>query len=238
MRFKRWIRRLIGKETPLEAAARHALEYMPHAPKCCMSSSPNESLGMPIVQTEESTLKEGDIVLRHLTLDDCIEVLRDVAGVDMYYVTADKVADYLLWFAHDKGDLLTNLKLQKLVYYAQSWYLTLYDEPLFEERFEAWVHGPIQPALYRRFDHYKWNPISYHPARPDLSMQVEEHLTEIIAVFGDLSSYALERMVHAENPWRNARKGLAPDEASNEIISRKDMVACCKGLLRNAVPAA
>ena len=52
-----------------------------------------------------------------------------------------------------------NLKLQKLVYYAQAWHLALRDVPLFEEDFEAWVHGPVIPALYQEYKKFGWRPI-------------------------------------------------------------------------------
>ena len=61
--------------------------------------------------------------------------------------TASKLADYYIWFANDVGSYLSNHKLQKLLYYAQAWYLAFEDTPLFDEDFEAWVHGPTIPAL-------------------------------------------------------------------------------------------
>ena len=38
---------------------------------------------------------------------------------------------------------MTHLKLQKLCYYAQAWYLTIYGQRLFNEEFQAWLHGPV-----------------------------------------------------------------------------------------------
>ena len=53
--------------------------------------------------------------------------------------TALQIAD---WFAgaidREAGDSITHLKLQKLVYYAQAWFLALNDKPLFEEEMQAW----------------------------------------------------------------------------------------------------
>ena len=55
-------------------------------------------------------------------------------------LSAQDIADYLLAFVNrDEGELLSNLKLQKLLYYAQGFYLALYDKPLFEDRIEAWT---------------------------------------------------------------------------------------------------
>ena len=61
---------------------------------------------------------------------------------------------FLAQASEDAGDLISNLKLQKLVYYAQGFHLALYDEPLFLEAIEAWTHGPVVPDLYRHYKKY------------------------------------------------------------------------------------
>lgn len=55
---------------------------------------------------------------------------------------------------------MTHKKLQKLCYYAQAWHCAFYkNKPLFENRIEAWVHGPVSPELYYRYYNYGWNEI-------------------------------------------------------------------------------
>lgn len=41
----------------------------------------------------------------------------------------------------------SELKLQKLMYFAQRESLALTGLPLFEEPFEGWIHGPVLPQL-------------------------------------------------------------------------------------------
>ncbi len=62
---------------------------------------------------------------------------------------AKEVADYSLGSVEpDSGDNLSNLKLQKLVAYAQGFHLAMKDgEPLFDEPIEAWAHGPVIPSM-------------------------------------------------------------------------------------------
>ncbi len=74
--------------------------------------------------------------------------------------THDKIADYFIGLSNETGSLITNLKLQKLVYYAQAWSLALNNKELFPEDFEAWVHGPVLVKLYNKYRSNKWNPIS------------------------------------------------------------------------------
>lgn len=68
-------------------------------------------------------------------------------------LTCFDAADYFLSkIDEDAGDVITNLKLQKLVYYAQGFSLALCGRPLFAERIEAWQHGPVCPALFAKYE--------------------------------------------------------------------------------------
>ena len=138
-------------------------------------------------------------------------------------VLPDTVADYLICAARQQGELLTNLKLQKLLYYAQAWYLAFYDERLFEENFRAWKHGPVLPTQYRRFRHAGWNPVLDRVSMPELPERIRAHLLEILKGYGSESAIALEQMTHAEAPWREARGDLDPEVNSNRPISTASM---------------
>src|SRR5260221_3271487 len=69
------------------------------------------------------------------------------------------VADYFIRLANETGSFISNLKLQKLVYYAQAWHLGIKGAPLFQEDFQAWVHGPVIPELYQKYKSFAWQPI-------------------------------------------------------------------------------
>lgn len=136
--------------------------------------------------------------------------------------TANGVADYLLWFAKEHGDILTPLKLQKLMFYADAWHMVLNDgEELVKQPFEAWVHGPVLRDIYFRFNHYRWNPITQDVSRPDLSQKLQSFLNDVYKVFGGFSGYELEQLTHQEQPWRAARGDLAPDASCTEAIDKK-----------------
>lgn len=137
------------------------------------------------------------------------------------YPASQELADFFLSQFRERGELLTNLKLQKLLYYADAWHLALYDKELTNERFEAWVHGPVAVSQYHRFKDFTWRPIDMkvNPAKYDDA--VAKHLSEIIEVFGGESAVALEIMTHSEKPWIEARGGIPPDEPSNNIISKE-----------------
>jgi len=132
------------------------------------------------------------------------------------------IADYFIWIANETGSFISNLKLQKLVYYAQAWYIALHNNPLFEEDFEAWVHGPVIPSLYQKYKSFGWQPISEDVA-PGLPKDVIEFLDEVAEEYFACDAYELEQMAHAEDPWNWARGDLAPDTPSNEVIKKEWM---------------
>lgn len=146
--------------------------------------------------------------------------------------TARAVADHILWSCHEHGDLISNLKLQKLLYYAEGWFLALHDRSLFAEELQAWVHGPVQPEVWRRFSSYRWEPITAEVQQPHDSSRVRKHVAEVLAAYGDISAFNLERMTHMERPWIMARGDLADDAPSRAPISRKIMREHFRGLVR------
>lgn len=137
-------------------------------------------------------------------------------------ITAFDIATYFLWLTNDTGSFMSNLKLQKLVYYAQAWHLALYDRPLFEEDFQAWVHGPVIPELFEKYQHFSWQPI-HQEVHPDLPEAIVTHLTEVADEYFGCNGYELERMTKAEPPWQQARGTLAPDAIAANVIHKEWM---------------
>lgn len=139
-------------------------------------------------------------------------------------ISPANVADFLLVESRERGEVLTNLKLQKLAYYAQAWQIALHGQPLFGEDFQAWVHGPVLPSQYHRFKDYQWRPLDLEVGRPDLAgTGLDLHLIEIVDVFGSESAVSLELMTHRELPWLEARGDLPPDAPSSATISKGTM---------------
>lgn len=120
------------------------------------------------------------------------------------------VARYFLALVdEDAGDSLSNLKLQKLVYYAQGYHLAFYDTPLFEERIEAWQHGPVVPALYHAFKKFGAGPVQMD-GEIDLNKyppEVRELLDEVYSVYGQFSAVRLRNITHLEPPWAGVLNG-------------------------------
>jgi len=120
------------------------------------------------------------------------------------------VAQYFLAKAdEDAGDLMSNLTLQKLVYYAQGFALALLDTPLFPEHIAAWTHGPVVPALYHEYKSYGADAIPA-PQTLDLAkydQETRDLLDEVYAVYGQFAAWKLRNLTHQEPPWRDTPEG-------------------------------
>lgn len=128
--------------------------------------------------------------------------------------TVHDVAAYIL----EQRGPMTAMKLQKLCYYAQAWYLVWEERPLFNERIEAWANGPVCPELYRqhrgRFQLTEW---------PDgqpgvLDARQKDDIDIVLDFYADMPAHELSELTHREPPWHDARDGLRPgDRGSREI---------------------
>lgn len=124
-----------------------------------------------------------------------------------------------------KIESMTHKKLQKLCYYAQAWHLALYDEPLFDGEFQAWIHGPVSPELYKEYSYAGWKPITRDDVDNVKSVDSSKYdfINIIYNTFGGYTGDELETMTHMEEPWQNARIGLQEYEPSQNIIDENDM---------------
>jgi len=133
--------------------------------------------------------------------------------------TVHDVAAYIL---QQYGGAMTSMKLEKLVYYSQAWSLVWDEEPLFEERIEAWVNGPVVPELYAR--HRGMFKVSQWEGNPEkLTQTQKETIDAVLNYYGKRSSMELSQMTHREDPWINARRGLSPSERGNRVIPHVSM---------------
>jgi uncharacterized phage-associated protein len=123
---------------------------------------------------------------------------------------AQDVAEYFLANVDEEaGDNISNLKLQKLLYYAQGFHVAMHDgDPLFSEPVVAWDHGPVVEAIYFRYSKHGWQGID-PPIAFDNSVyppDTRELLDVVYGVYGQFSAKRLELMTHDEPPWMNTSR--------------------------------
>lgn len=133
-----------------------------------------------------------------------------------------KAKDIAEWFLNknriqmnfEDSEYITNLKLQKLLYYAQGFYLAKKDAPLFNDDFLAWEHGPVIRKIY---DEYKKNGSSGIKFEKDFNVEIDKEtervLEEVYEKYGQYAAWKLRNMTHEETPWKTTPR--------NEIITKQ-----------------
>lgn len=92
---------------------------------------------------------------------------------------------------------LTNLKLQKLLYYAQGHHLAWAGAPLFREDLQAWSHGPVVPEVYRAFKDFGSEPIRLPESDPFSWADVDETTAQfLMKVWNTYGGFAAWRPRH------------------------------------------
>ena len=120
----------------------------------------------------------------------------------------------------EHGDTISNLKLQKMMYYQQGFHLAYFGTPLFDEDIVAWQYGPVVPTVYKEYKSFESNSISTFKEPISLSEDEEELFNNVYDEYNQFSAVALMKMTHEESPWRTTD--------INSVISQEKMTAFFK----------
>ena len=109
---------------------------------------------------------------------------------------------------------ISNLALQKLLYLIQAYSLIDSNEPIFEDKIEAWQYGPVVPEAYYYF-RYKKNELE-NLSTNDLEKKIKKYIDEIFNTFGNINPFILVKLTQSYeswiNSWRNS-EGIIKNEA-------------------------
>jgi len=118
------------------------------------------------------------------------------------------VANYILEISREESEegefeLISHMKLQKLVYFSQGFSLALSEKPLFSEPIEAWEHGPVCPKLYHILKVYGATPITAIIDPEKISLNDNEKLLVKMVYdnYGQFSASRLRKITHKSGPW-------------------------------------
>jgi uncharacterized phage-associated protein len=138
--------------------------------------------------------------------------------------------DYIIVKVKEADATLSLLKLQKLLYYVQAWYLAFNSATLFDGKFQAWVHGPVNRQIYDRFAATKslYSEVSRSDVRETfdsdrIPVELRNHIDTVLDVYAKYTGAQLEAMTHEERPWVEARKGFSASARCENEISEASM---------------
>lgn len=128
--------------------------------------------------------------------------------------TVFDVADYLVAKFYSEpdfdDDLMTHMKLQKLVYYSQCYHLFRLDMPLFPDSIEAWKYGPVCPVLYDKYKQFGRLPILPTKIVEEASKGFTEKqidvMDTVLGFYGSRSASDLSGITHRDLAWKRTHR--------------------------------
>lgn len=114
------------------------------------------------------------------------------------------------------------MKLQRLVYYCQAWSLVWEDRTIYENRIEAWAHGPVVVDLY--YAHRGKYMLESVGGNPSILLQSDiQTIDAVLEYYGEKSSQWLSDLTHQEHPWQKVRDPLSKGQRGSEEITLASM---------------
>ena len=131
------------------------------------------------------------------------------------------VAQYIIKRCNSHNQAISNLKLQKILYFVQAEFLVTKNQPCFNETIEAWDFGPVVPEAYHRYKAYGAGNIpiiAISLDRPLISESDQELINGIVDECVQYSASALVDITHRQTPWKKSYKAGFNCPITNESI--------------------
>ena len=124
----------------------------------------------------------------------------------------------------DIVEYTSRLKLLKLLYYIQGYHLAMFNAPLFNDKMEAWLHGPVVPSVYKwvkdmtdeklqnqAMNDEQMGALNLHPQQTKL-------ISEVLSIYNKYSAYGLRDKTHTEMPWLSVYEKDKNNEITTESL--------------------
>lgn len=116
------------------------------------------------------------------------------------------VARYVLAYCKEQGYIMSNLKLQKVLYFIQAEFLISRGTSCFKEKIEAWAFGPVVPEVYHEYKIFGSSNIigNFLESGRPISRPDRELINGMVDACDRYSASELVTLTHNQDPWRNA----------------------------------
>lgn len=143
-------------------------------------------------------------------------------------ITALDVSEYLLrgLSRPEDGDTISNLKLQKLLYYSQGVHLAKYNRPLFKDEIVHWPRGPVVIKVYEKYKQHGNQSLPIPEKVKNFSKFSKEHKDSIKITYdfyGQYSAWVLSQKTHQEAPWRDTEQGSSINQKLIKNFFRREL---------------
>lgn len=130
------------------------------------------------------------------------------------------IAQYIIKHELDANRPVTNLRLQKLLYFVQGNFYTLFNQECFYDKIEAWDYGPTIPSVYFKYSIFGSCTI-FDFQKEDIEKISNYHKKYISLILNINSRYSTQDLVKIsknQKPWINAYLPTFSREITKESI--------------------
>lgn len=117
------------------------------------------------------------------------------------------------------GEKIDEMKLHKLMYFAQREALAQTGEPIFNATFRGWKYGPVLTELRKPYQ----SDTLAKPVAEAVARELAPVMDAVFEEYAHMPSFSLTRLSHGELSWRNSRKGIAPADVSDRPMELADI---------------
>lgn len=132
-----------------------------------------------------------------------------------------KVASYIFKRYQDETkETIDEMKLHKLMYFAQREAIIQTGSPLFDTQFAAWKYGPV---IVEVRNSYRSNSLNQFPTEQEIA-PYKVAFDFVFKNYAVKDSWTLSMLTHGESSWKNARVGYGVDDHCDVLIDTNDIV--------------
>ena len=132
------------------------------------------------------------------------------------------IARYIVDICAEKKHAISNLKIQKILYFIQAEFLVERKKACFTDKIEAWDFGPVIPEVYRYYKAYGGGNIPRENITAQIKIkEVDKQLIDmVVEACNDYSAVQLVNITHKQKPWIQAYKKHQNNEITNNSIQK------------------
>ena len=132
------------------------------------------------------------------------------------------ICTYVVHYSNKKNYGVSNLRLQKILYFIQAYFLRIKKEPCFREPIEAWDFGPGVPKAYHRYKYFGSSEIpDFEEPFNDFDDPTDEKIIRgVVDLLSKYTTTQLVSMTHRQSPWAGTYKPGANNEITIKDLQR------------------
>ena len=136
-----------------------------------------------------------------------------------FEMNAVSLSNYVISLFEEQKSPVTNLKLQKVLYYIQGYFYRRFNKEAFAEEIYNWQYGPVVPVVYYEYNNNGYYPLSSRsPVEGHSLSDCEKSLIKaIVEKCAAIHTSVLVSMTHSENPWKYSNLGCAISKKNIEL---------------------